>query len=93
MYTNNLDNKQYYSTIRENLVNNFFKRYYQGSVVSMKELVIADMKFRCSFEIQPIDNSFESINIILEKDNHLIIHLKWEEKIDKVKIYKLVSIE
>lgn len=95
MYTNNnLDNKQYYSTIRENLVNNFFKGYYQGSVVTLKERVIEDMRFRCPFEIQKIDDDYKSINVVLGKEDYLMINLTWEERNnEKIKTYKLVKIE
>ena len=95
MYTNNnLDNKKYYSTIRENLVNNFFKGYYQGSVVTMKERVIEDMRFRCPFEIQNVDDDYKSINVILGKEDHLMINLTWEERNNgKTKTYKLMKIE
>ena len=95
MYTNNnLDNKQYYSTIRENLVNNFFKGYYQGSVVTLKERVIEDMRFRCPFEIQKVDDDYKSINVVLGKEDYLIINLTWEERNnEKIKTYKLVKIE
>ena len=95
MYTNNnLDNKKYYSTIRENLVNNFFKGYYQGSVVTMKERVIEDMRFRCPFEIQNVDDDYKSINVILGKEDYLMINLTWEERNNgKTKTYKLTKIE
>lgn len=95
MYTNNnLDNKKYYSTIRENLVNNFFKGYYQGSVVTMKERVIEDMRFRCPFEIQNVDDDYKSINVILGKEDYLMISLTWEERNNgKTKTYKLTKIE
>lgn len=95
MYTNNnLDNKKYYSTIRENLVNNFFKGYYQGSVVTMKERVIEDMRFRCPFEIQNVDDDYKSINVILGKEDYLTISLTWEERNNgKTKTYKLTKIE
>lgn len=95
MYTNNnLDNKRYYSTIRENLVNNFFKVYYQGSVVTLKERVIEDMRFRCPFEIQKVDEDYNSINVVLGKEDYLMISLKWEERNnEKMKTYKLVKIE
>ena len=94
MYTNNLDNKRYYSTIKENLVNNFFKVYYQGSMVTLKERVIEDMTFRCPFEIRKVDNDYNNINIILEKEDYLTIGLKWEERNNgKIKIYKLTKIE
>ena len=94
MYTNNLENKRYYSTIKENLVNNFFKVYYQGSMVTLKERVIEDMTFRCPFEIRKVDNDYNNINIILEKEDYLTIGLKWEERNNgKIKIYKLTKIE
>ena len=91
MYTNN---KQYYSTIRENLVNNFFKGYYQNSVVALKEKVIEDMRFRCPFEIQKIDDDYKNINVVLGKEDYLMISLKWEERNNgKTKTYKLLKIE
>ena len=95
MYTNNnLDNKKYYSTIRENLINNFFKRNYLSSVVTMKERVIEDMRFRCPFEIQKVDNDYKCINVVLEKEDYLMISLKWEERNNgKTKTYKLMKIE
>lgn len=94
MYTNNFDNKRYYSTIKENLVNNFFKVYYQGSMVTLKERVIEDMKFRCPFEILKVDNDYNNINIVLEKEDYLMIGLTWEERNNgNIKIYKLAKIE
>ena len=95
MYTNNnLDNKKYYSTARENLVNNFFKRNYLDSVVTMKERVIEDMRFRCPFEIKKIDDDYKNINVILGKEDYLMISLIWEERNNgKTKIYKLAKIE
>lgn len=94
MYTNNLENKRYYSTIKENLVNNFFKVYYQGSMVTLKERVIEDMIFRCPFEIRKVDNDYNSINIVLEKEDYLTIGLTWEERNNgNIKIYKLAKIE
>ena len=95
MYTNNNhDNKKYYSTIRENLINNFFKRNYLGSVVTMKERVIGDMQFRCPFEIIKVDDDYKSINVILEINNHISIDLTWEERNNgKTKTYKLMKIE
>ena len=90
MYTNNLENKRYYSTIKENLVNNFLKVYYQGSMVTLKERVIEDMKFRCPFEILKVDNDYNNINIVLEKEDYLMIGLTWEERNNgNIKIYKL----
>ena len=95
MYTNNnLDNKKYYSTARENLVNNFFKRNYLGSVVTMKERVIEDMRFRCPFEIKKVDDDYKSINVIFGMNNNTHIGLTWEERNNgKTKTYKLSAIE
>lgn len=87
-----------YNEIKQNIIDNFFNKIYRNSICSCKNGIISDIKERCPFKIDILDNNYSMLKMELGNEIILIFNFEWEIKKyinstkNEIESYKLIKI-
>jgi len=87
-----------YNEIKQNIIDKFFNKIYRNSICSCKNSIISDIKERCPFNVDILDNDYTILKMVLGNNIILTFNFEWEIKrytnSTKIEIesYKLIKI-
>lgn len=74
--------KNFYSTLRDNLLYNFLYKYYKCSILINKRCILSDLLKRCPFNVEVMNDDVSKIKFIIDEEQNFTITYEfiWEER-------------